>query len=217
MFAPEIARLAPPPQPQTLTLSPTWGRPSPSLGLTTPTQDAFMAGTNGIGAATADETSIAQPVAVRGRGARLSFLGRRKDSSVEKNGDVQDVNKNVNTVYVTSSNESDRRSKRNDAATPVHSRRRSFFPVRPSHDESRRSSIEWVTDSASIDGKRKSVDVTTRHAQVPLSDASGNGGLAKKGSVRKRLSKLKLGGKKIKSAGEQTIEGVMGSLHEVEE
>jgi dedicator of cytokinesis protein 3 len=152
-----------------------------------------------------EEASIMQPVAVRqGRGTRLSFLGSKKKDYT--NGELhQHSNSEDND---TTSNGSRTMAKDNP-------NRRSFFRSHSAEaNQNQRNTAntndasEWVTDSGrdSYDtGGYTDKDV--RESQGGFSKESG-GGATRMGSVRKRLSLLKLGKKNSKG------NGVMGSLDE---
>ncbi|KAM5351865.1 hypothetical protein ACJ41O_004588 [Fusarium nematophilum] len=193
-FAPEIAHFAPPlPQrEQTTTPSPTWRRSSPSSE-GSPKNQNMGANLNGV---TTEEASVIRPVSVRQRGTRLSFLGGKKKEPElptepeEPAGDVETASSRSRSLSHTQSRDNHRRS---------------FFRT-PSHDEKHPESPGGFSSRASLeqiirggggggDGDR-------------AADNKAGGGLAKKNSVRKRFSMLKLGRKGSKG------NGMMGSLDE---
>ncbi|TPX08866.1 uncharacterized protein E0L32_009684 [Thyridium curvatum] len=208
IFAPEIAFFTPaqPPARETnpMNSSPTWSRSSPTDAMTpkrTPNPPINPANAGAV----VEEVSTVRPVSLRqGRGARLSFLGgRRKDTppTPQLNGEGKALSQqqtNGDTESATSDH-SGRRSRDNP-------NRRSFFRAHShdkapntsgsmtnGHDSSGGTGGDWVTDS----GGRQSSDVDRdRHDSSAI------------GSVRKRLSMLKL--------GKKTSRGnvLMGSLDE---
>lgn len=236
MFGQEIAQLAPrQPQPLALSLSPTNSSPTPTLGLSS---SVGLGAKNSVAAVPAKETStststltsIAQPVTVRGRGARLSFLhGRTKDSPVSSSsqggdpfngpvstarGALNNSNSNSNStatvagstvslansnrttagVHPTDCNEPDRRS----ILSKEQVRRRSLFHGRVSVEQSMRPSLDWATESTST-------ETAPTVPRRPLAETQPNGtntntstaaSIVKRASVRKRLSLLKLAGKR---------------------
>ena len=147
-----------------------------------------------------------QPVSLRsGRGvARLSFLGgrSRKDSAPQPqvNGDHAPQQPNGDSHHHQQQEPTERsRSKDN-------TNRLSFFRSHSSdkpqangqgYDSSGGpAGMDWVTDS----GPRESTDGTTldREKATLEGTGTGGGGVVKMGSVRKRLSLLKLGRKASK-------------------
>lgn len=137
-----------------------------------------------------EEVSVVRPVPVQQRSGRLSFLNKRKSSgplreSTLMNGDGE--------TPVTSPT----RTMSRDAQ-----RRASFFRV-SSGDSKRAANTEHPGASAVEDERRPS--------QASGKDESGSEGggpgVSKRGSVRKRLSMLRLGRKSSKA-------GLMGSLDE---
>lgn len=138
-----------------------------------------------------EDASGVQPTKA-GRGTRLSFLGgRRKESSgdipLQPNGDAE---------------ASPRRPTAKD--TTLH--RRSFFrshsndQTQPQSQANGHDGADWVTDS----GGRTSTDTGLTDKE----QGERSPGLVKMGSVRKRLSMLKIGKKNSKGTD------LMGSLDE---
>ena len=167
---------------------------------------------NGTGAA-ANEAAAVQPVSLRqGRGNRLSFLGGRKKE--QTNGET--------TPHINGETETDLSRSKSVGKDSTH--RRSFFrshaadPVPPPTPHQPHSAgvngangandaSDWVTDSAA--GGRESSDLGLGEKDGGPGGFAGSGtGSVRMGSVRKRLSLLKLGKKSSKG------NGVMGSLDE---
>ncbi|KAI0479437.1 hypothetical protein GGR56DRAFT_378128 [Xylariaceae sp. FL0804] len=200
-FAPEIATLAPAPmhREHVSGAPPSWHRSSP--GSESPARAQIPTSlTNGTGVV---EEAAAQPISARQRGTRLSFLGgKRKDSQTSNGGST---NSKQGPGDISESNS--QRSKSRD-----NSHRRSLF--RPHTNDSMASPnpftqpvengaglhtahADWATDQS-----QKSTEIV----DVVESDVGGgrpsvDSGMAKKGSVKKRLSMLKLGKKQSKSNG----------------
>lgn len=203
-FAPEIAAFAPP-QPvreNMPTPSPSWPRSPPSLAPTTPQHHkSNSSNANNMSA----EVSTVQPVSLRqGRGARLSFLGgRKKDAQPGQTQTNGDQSQQLNGDAETASSGSRSLSKDNP-------NRRSFFRAHSSDDQrlprngtngTDTSAPEWTTESM----PRESMDTAITEKHQSGGDLSGVKSI---GSVRKRLSMLKLGKKASKGSG------LMGSLDE---
>ncbi|KAK2758869.1 sh3 domain containing protein [Colletotrichum kahawae] len=204
-FAPEIALFAPPqPSRDSSTASPTWRRSEPSTEQVSPKPQS-LAGVITTTGVIAEEAATVAPIAVRGRGTRLSFLGGRKKESPalqQTNGDVH-VNGEIDDTVSS-------RSRSFSKTQETNNRRTSFF--RAPSTEPRIMTVndatsEWVTDS----GGRQSSDMGTNLAEKEREYRDERPaeplGIVKRGSVRKRLSMLKLGKKSNKA-------GAMGSVHE---
>lgn len=130
-----------------------------------------------------EEASVVRPVSTQQRSTRLSFLNKRKPS------DPAEANFLINGDVEPSTTSHGR------TASKDPSRRASFFRV-ASSDALNRTPTEQT--HTSVEDRR------------PSETSDKTPSLSKKGSVRKRLSMLKLGGGK-KSGGKQ---GAMGSLDE---
>ncbi|KAL0941360.1 sh3 domain containing protein [Colletotrichum truncatum] len=206
-FAPEIALFAPPqPCRESSMASPTWRRSSPSTEQVSPQPQSINGMiTNGV---IAEEAATVAPIAVRARGTRLSFLGgRRKDSlgQQQTNGDTH-VNGDADE---TVSNRS-----RSFSKTQENGNRRSFFRTTTATPDAQRTTggndatSEWVTDSGGRQSSDLGVSYSEKERQYSDDRSVESPGVVKRGSVRKRLSLLKLGKKSNKGAG------AMGSVHE---
>ncbi|KZL82565.1 sh3 domain-containing protein [Colletotrichum incanum] len=205
-FAPEIALFAPPqPTRDSANGSQTWRRSSPSTEQASPQpQSAAGAITNGV---VAEEVSTVQPIAIRqGRGTRLSFLGGRKKESPVLQQTISDT-----PVSGDSEDNGSQRS-RSFSRTQDNPSRRSFFRA-PSTDAPRilgsnDATSEWVTDSGGRQSLDAGMNLTEKEREYRDERLTESPGIAKRGSVRKRLSLLKLGKKSNKNGS------AMGSVHE---
>ncbi|KAK1754419.1 putative dedicator of cytokinesis protein 1 [Echria macrotheca] len=218
-FAPEIAVFMPPqPIRETETSpTPTWPRSPPSNNgaLLVSQKQSTPLLANG---ATTEEVKIVQPVSLRqGRGARLSFLGgRRKDSKHEATPPVPQINGDHGSTN------DDSGIGRSRSLSKENANRRSFFRAHGPSDNNQQSTtlngtemspaiaggprpdisgMDWVSDSA------PSGDSHALEKEKSHSDHSGTN-MLHVGSVRKRLSILRLGKKSSKG------NGLMGSLDE---
>jgi hypothetical protein len=214
-FASEIKAFAPPQpvrEPPT-SPSPTWSRSQPPNNpATQPQQRVSSSLSNGNAT---DEVSIVQPVSLRqGRGARLSFLGtRKKDQQLQpaplvtqrahtKGGVARQGNGENESVPNTLSRSRSKES------------RRAFFHSRPAEnrpgsqtngtDCGGSGSADWVTDSGGVEGS----DGADMEKEKPVVAKNENLVGSRVGSVRRRLSKLKLGKKSSKGSE------LMGSVSE---
>jgi dedicator of cytokinesis protein 3 len=149
---------------------------------------------------TAEDSSIVQPVSLRqGRGTRLSFLGGRKKEPQQTNGEPQPLNGDIETA-----------STRSRSLSKDNLHRRSFFR---SHSQdvvaqppNGNDTSDWVTDSGGRESTETSIaEKLARNGEKMQQDQPG---VVKMGSVRKRLSLLKLGKKNSKGGG------VMNSVDE---
>jgi dedicator of cytokinesis protein 3 len=186
------------------TPSPTWHRASPALE-TSPVKQQADGATYVTGAGVVEEASAVQPISFKQRGARLSFLGGRRKESRESNGE---------NVYALGEGDSNTTPNNN----PGHQRsvgkepRRSFFrgpsyettisanPLAHSQANAGNNTPDWYQSVA-----RKSselVGILEKNTESRLDDNT-----PKRGSVRKRLSMLKLGGSK-KGRPNGAMEGV---------
>ncbi|KAL7623803.1 Deoxycytidine kinase 1 [Parahypoxylon ruwenzoriense] len=205
-FAPEIAVFAPA-QPQrdntSATPSPTWQRSSPvteNLSLEAKNSTS-VANANGV----VEEASAAQPISMKQRGTRLSFLGGKKKDSQQSNGDIPGLKQ---TKGDSDSNSQQSRGKDN-------TNRRSIFRAQlgdininsnPYSQPSPNGIADPATPDWAVDRTRKSkeiVDVFERDFDRPSDGGMGFG------AVKKRLSMLKLGKKPSKPNG-----FIMGGLNE---
>ncbi|KAK8086566.1 hypothetical protein PG994_001540 [Apiospora phragmitis] len=184
-FAPEIEVLSPPRRPArepiSTATSPIWQRSSPTTDSspgTGQTSAAALGATN----ATVEEASAVQPISVKQRGTRLSFLGGKRKNSREMNSD---------SALSSGDTESNSQSSRGKEAN-----RMSFFrgptseSIPGSNIASQPQGEVATADWAQSMGRKSSevVDVYDRNDEKPF-----NG--PKIGSVRKRLSMLRIGGK----------------------
>ncbi|KAE9568380.1 hypothetical protein CGMCC3_g15459 [Colletotrichum fructicola] len=204
-FAPEIALFAPPqPSRDSSTASPTWRRSEPSTEQVSPKPQS-LAGVITTTGVIAEEAATVAPIAVRGRGTRLSFLGgRKKESPVlqQINGDAH-VNGEVDDTVSS-------RSRSFSKTQETQNRRTSFF--RAPSTEPRIMTVndatsEWVTDSGGRQSSDMGTNLTEKEREYRDERPAELLGIVKRGSVRKRLSMLKLGKKSNKA-------GAMGSVHE---
>ncbi|KAH8677577.1 hypothetical protein BX600DRAFT_408875 [Xylariales sp. PMI_506] len=194
-FAPEIEIISPP-QPSretgTLTPSPTWHRSPPGTEATSPVQyhNGSAAAVNGAGVV--EEAAAAQPISLKQRGTRLSFLGGRRKESKESNDVVMSNGDPESTVSSQAS-----QSKQNN--------RMSFFRAQTNEslNQVSQTSSPVINESAGHNWpqsiSRKSSELVGV-MEKGLSEKGNENGIQKLGSVRKRLSMLKLGGKKAGKA-----------------
>jgi dedicator of cytokinesis protein 3 len=202
-FELEMATFAPQPAPSprevVSTPSPRWTR-SPTISEKSPPNIA-----SALNGEAGEEASIMRPVSLRQRGPTLSILsGRRKDSDPARPAELTNGTVEANSHHRRSTSSKDRN-------------RRSLFrnPVASIGDAIDSKTSTW---EATLGAARKSFDqATTAVSEVPSNhlqpeDGGGDAELGKRGSVRKRLSMLRLGGggggKKNKGPG------MMGSLDE---
>ena len=137
----------------------------------------------------------------QGRGTRLSFLGSRKKDQQSNGEPPQQPQTNGDTT--TEAGNKRGTSKDNSA------HRRSFFRSHGSDSQlpnghTNHESSDWATDS----GGRASTDTGTGVTEKESGVVGERPGVVKMGSVRKRLSMLKLGKKNSKASE------AMGSLDE---
>ncbi|KAI1179699.1 SH3 domain-containing protein [Nemania sp. FL0916] len=192
-FAPEIALFAPVrPQKDTNSgASPTWQRSSPI------SENGQFRGNISTsltaGTAIVEEASTIQPIALRQRGARLSFLGGKTKGSRQSNGDTTSPTQNTGGSSESISQYS--RSKDNLGRVFTQSMD-TDLSVNP---HPRNGSIDAAASISIMNRSRKSketVDVVEEDLGRPA-----EGGVMRIGSVRKRLSMLKLGKKPSRSNG----------------
>ncbi|KAI1084665.1 hypothetical protein F5B20DRAFT_575987 [Whalleya microplaca] len=216
-FAPEIEVFAPvqparsntPPVP-----SPTWRQSSPTEHTSPKVKLPSSPITNGNGVGVVEEASAAQPISLRQRGTRLSFLNGKKKESIHSNGDAlsyrptkgdSDSNsiqsKNNKDHSNSNSNSNSNNNRRSIFRTP--SNDSSLPPLGQPYSNGLADSIppDWMQDRSSRKSK-EIVDVFERDFDRTLNEG-------KMGSVRKRLSMLKLGKKQSKPNG-----FFMGGLNE---
>ncbi|KAK0613299.1 hypothetical protein B0T14DRAFT_498830 [Immersiella caudata] len=230
-FAPEIAIFMPSQPLREVNPSPTpsWPHRSPQPNTGFAQQPQKTGGPLLANGATTEEVKILQPVSLRqGRGARLSFLGGRKKDTKENTPPVPQINGDNHAYENEGSNLSHSRS-----IGKENGNRRSFFRGHSSSDSNAAGarsagysngtemspatvgggridqSMDWVTDSGAA---RESTDATAVDKERTLSSSehgsSTVSGIQSLGSVRKRLSILRLGKKSSKGSG------LMGSLDE---
>lgn len=184
-FAPEIATFAPPPPPlrrdAMITPSPPWRR-SPTVSDRSPPQANIA---SALGASLGEEASVLRPVSLRQRGPTLSILGgRRKDSDPSRP-----------TELLNGTN--DKTSHRRSGSSKDFSRRsilRNTIPETASRPE---NTPDW---GASL-GLRKSSDKAAVNEISTKVSGEPEAALGKRGSVRKRLSMLRIGGGGAKKGG----------------
>ncbi|KAI0407939.1 SH3 domain-containing protein [Xylaria palmicola] len=192
-FAPEIAIFAPT-QPQrdaVSATSSTWQRSSPTRESVQLRGNIRTSLTNGT--AIVEEASAIQPAAMRQRGARLSFLGGKTRGSRQSNGEA--------TVLTQSTGESSEANSqysksRENISRVLHTQPADTNNSLPKHHQSNSS----VMGSASMaDRSRKSRELV----DIVEGDfgRSMESGVLRMGSVRKRLSILKLAKKPSRSNG----------------
>jgi dedicator of cytokinesis protein 3 len=167
-----------------------------------PHQNGNAAFANGPGVV--EEASSAQPISLKQRGTRLSFLGGRRKESKESNGDAAMLSGEGDSHSQPSqSKDSNRRSffraQTNDTnstgATPYSHPQVNGEPTTP----------DWVQSLS-----RKSSELVGV-VEKANTDRSSESGTPKLGSVRKRFSMLKLGSGSKKS---NKSNGTMAGLDE---
>ncbi|KAK0705985.1 hypothetical protein B0T26DRAFT_655315 [Lasiosphaeria miniovina] len=230
-FAPEIAVFTPaqPARDGNASPSPTWPRSPPStLGGTVHPQNlagAAPLAANGLGA---DDVAV-QPVR-QGRGARLSFLGgRKKEQPKEQPQQQQRPHPPILPPLLINGDGAHHAFEENSASTSRskdNPNRRSFFRASHSSPDNTRpslhingaadmsggaSGLDWVTDSgASAGGAHENSDASTAAAtslgreKERATDHASNVVLLNVGSVKKRLSILRLGKKSSRGNGLMT-------------
>ncbi|KAI1185584.1 SH3 domain-containing protein [Nemania serpens] len=183
-FAPEIAIFAPTPSQIDGSLV-----PASESGQFRNLRTSLTSGT-----ATVEEASTIQPIVMRQRGARLSFLGGKTKGTRQSNGDITTFTHG--TGESSESNSQYSKSKENLSRVLQTQSIDTNSSINPHH---RNGSVN-VTSSPSImdrSGKsREIVDIVEGDL-----DRSAEGGVLRIRSVRKRLSILKLGKKPSKSNG----------------
>lgn len=189
----------------TSTPSPTWRKASPILEAS-PTKQHSDGAAYATGAGIVEEAAAAQPISLKQRGTRLSFLGgRRKESRESTSDNVYSLGDGDSNPQANSQPNSQPNSYPNSQPGSQRSaskeNRRSFFRG-ASHEATVTASAyaypQGATESIAPDWMqsmaRKSselVGIVEKGAERSL-DNTG----PKLGSVRKRLSMLKLGGSK---------------------
>jgi dedicator of cytokinesis protein 3 len=173
------------------------------------------------GLSVVEEAAAAQPVSMRQRGTRLSFLGGRRRESKESNGDAMIANGELNII---NNNNNDTASHGGRSRDSKDLGRRSLFRAKSSdvniaahlgnghHYGESKPSVEsnhgqpQPVPSSTPRKSNEVIGVYEKHAGPDKEfDAAG---LNKVGSVRKRLSMLKLGRKTSK------LNGTMGGVEE---
>ncbi|OTB04063.1 hypothetical protein M426DRAFT_11945 [Hypoxylon sp. CI-4A] len=198
-FAPEIAIFAPV-QPNrenaASTPSPTWQRASPTAENLSPEAKVSALVTNATGVV--EEAAAAQPISMKQRGTRLSFLGGKKKDSQQPNGDASSLKQTTKGDSDSNSQVSkgkDNPNRRSIFRTPSNDTQVSSNPYAQPYPN---GIVDPTTPDWGLDRSRKSkeiVDVVERDLERPHDGGIGFN------SVKKRLSMLKLGKKPSKSNG----------------
>ncbi|KAI3327834.1 SH3 domain-containing protein [Xylariaceae sp. AK1471] len=199
-FAPEIATFTPPQSQRGIGSggSPTWQRSSPTTEGGQLNGNIRTSLTNGT--AIVEEASAVRPISMRQRGARLSFLGGKRKGSQPSNGEAPSpVQANGEN---SESNSQHSKSKENLNRIL---RVQSIDTNSSSNQQHRNGSIDATGPASVPDRSRKSKEVIDI---VEGDFRTGEGGVMRIRSVRKRLSILKLGKKPSRS------NGIMGGVNE---
>ena len=200
-FAPEIAIFAPPLS-QSDTAIPgsslSWQRSSPTRESGHLRGNLRTSLTNGT--AIVEEASAVQPISIRQRGARLSFLGGKPKSSQQFSGE----NSSLANMVGDGSESNSQYSKSKENLSRV-LRTQSINTNSSSNHHHRNGSADAGALASMSDRSRKSRE-TVENSEGDL--GRGEGGVMRINSVRKRLSILKLGKKPSRS------NGLMGGLSE---
>ena len=242
-FASEIEVFMPPQQSRetpalSVTPSPTWRRPSPSITPTPPKGQP-----NGIShrlgsnrETVSDETTVksVKPISVRaGRGARLSFLGGKKNTAAAQTGTTKGetagvlsyrdangeaYNHSHDGIPDTENNNNKALGGRSRSHSKETSRRRSgLFRTHTNetghslHNSKTNNGEEYDNSWAkeTEEGFTGAANHLERKESAGQRSVESTGGaMRRRGSVRKRLSLLKLGKKPSKG------NGLMGSVYE---
>ncbi|KAK7981067.1 hypothetical protein PG989_013524 [Apiospora arundinis] len=189
-FAPELEVLSPPRptrEPISTTSSPIWQRSSPTTEQSPSAHQNFVSQLGGNNASV-EEASAAQPISLKQRGTRLSFLGGKRKNSREMNSDS-----------AMSSGDAESNSSRGNKE--ANNNRMSFFrahtgdsnagqplPNVTSQPQGEVATTDWAQSMG-----RKSSEVVDVYDRSSSEEKPFSG--ARIGSVRKRLSMLRLGGK----------------------
>lgn len=180
-------------------------------------EQPVMVGTVINGASVSEESSVVQPSVLKpGRTARLSIFGRQKDHAPKPDASAH-VNSDASHQHV---NGDDGSAVSRSGVAKDHTNRLSLFRSQLQPAEFRPASggatgtdmsvaasgMEWVTDSGNTQRESSELD----KEKPALSDHmhGHSNGLLHVGSVRKRLSMLKLGRKTSRG------DGLMTSLNE---
>ncbi|KAH6656717.1 SH3 domain-containing protein [Truncatella angustata] len=198
-FAPEIEVFSPP-QPSreitTSTPSPTWRRNSPiTEGSPVKQNNEGYALVTGV----VEEAAAAQPISLKQRGTRLSFLGGRRKESRESNGDnvFTSGDSETNTLppsHITRERSGSRDNRMSFFRTPSHETNISADPFLHHKANAENSTPDWMQSVA-----RKSselVGIVERGSEKSFDNSA-----PKLGGVRKRLSMLKLGSRRGRQHG----------------
>ncbi|GAP83641.2 putative sh3 domain-containing protein [Rosellinia necatrix] len=200
-FAPEIAIFAPTrPQGDTSPgASPAWQRFTPTRESGQLRGNIRTSLTNGT--AVVEEASTVQPIALRQRGARLSFLGGKMKGAQPSNRDSIGA-----TQGVGESSESNSQYSRSKETPSRVLRAQSIDTTSGSNSHRKNGSVDARVSTSIADRSRKSREI------VDVVEGSFGrtveGGVLRIGSVRKRLSMLKLGKKPSR------YNGITGSVDE---
>lgn len=195
-FAPEIEIFSPP-QPvrdvNSSIPSPTWRKASP-VNESSPIKQQADGNAYVTGAGVVEEAAAVQPISFKQRGTRLSFLGGRRKESRESNGE------GVVGLHEADSNTTPNSHPGSQRSTGKENRR-SFFRGPSSHEtiisakgynhseSTDNSGPDWVHDAPPKSSER--VGVAEKNPEHGAHNST-----PRLGSVRKRLSLLKLGGSK---------------------
>ncbi|OTA96349.1 hypothetical protein M434DRAFT_130373 [Hypoxylon sp. CO27-5] len=200
-FAPEIAIFSPA-QPSrdnaSNTTSPTWQRSSPIAESLSPDAKANTSTANTT--SVVEEAAAAQPISMKQRGTRLSFLGGKKKDSQHSNSDTPSSKQTKNDSDSNSqvSKSRDNLNRRSIFRSQLSDTNISSSPYAQSNQPYPNGIIDPTTPDWAVDRSRKSkeiVDIFERDFDRP-----NDGGIGFN-SVKKRLSLLKLGKKPSKPNG----------------
>ncbi|RYP17156.1 hypothetical protein DL765_004689 [Monosporascus sp. GIB2] len=195
-FAPEISIFTPAPAArETTTPSPTRRRTSPAVGNSPPRDNVSAPLANGIGVI--EEASAAQPISLRQRGTRLSFLGGKKKETQQSNGDTPTLMEPKGdgesaSLRSRSKDNSNQKSLFRAHTQPIST---DVSPISSSHTNGTpaTASSEWAPERL-----RKSKDAVAVVEKHNEKDSDGSDNVKKISSIRKRFSTLKLGTKRSK-------------------
>ncbi|RYP83862.1 hypothetical protein DL769_001284 [Monosporascus sp. CRB-8-3] len=195
-FAPELAILTPAPiARETATPSPTRRRTSPAVENSPPRDNVGASLSNGIGVI--EEASAAQPISLRQRGTRLSFLGGKKKETQQSNGDTSTLTEPKGdgesaSLRSRSKDNSNRKSLFRAHTQPINT---DISPIGSTHTNGTpaTASSEWAPER--LRKFKDAVDVVEKHNEK---DSDGSDNIKKTNSIRKRFSTLKLGTKRSK-------------------
>ncbi|KAK9798846.1 putative SH3 domain-containing protein [Seiridium cardinale] len=211
-FAPEIEVFSPS-QParemNTSTPSPTWRRSSPGLE-SSPVKQQSNGAVYATGVGVVEEAAAAQPISLKQRGTRLSFLGGRRKESRESNGDnvisLGETESNTPLVSQPASQRSmGKENRKSFFRAPSHETTISAKPFSHGNPNTESSTPDWMQSVA----RKSSELVGIVEKGGDKGDKGFDSSTPKLGSVRKRLSMLKLGGSR-----KGRVNGTMGDVGE---